>query len=81
MTAGDESDDPHRGDAVIPFPFSRVKPLKTASDDEPACYGAIAVALKIPHEQTTGHWCSRCAKIWYGYLLEVTCPTCGNRHG
>jgi hypothetical protein len=34
-----------------------------------------------PGRQATGHWCSRCRGIWYGYLLEVTCPVCGNRHG
>lgn len=81
MTADDPSDDPASTNAVVPFPFSRVQPARTSDDGEPARYGAIAVALKIPHDQTTGHWCSRCAKIWYGYLLEVACPQCGNRHG
>lgn len=81
MTGGEDSENPGHGDAVIPFPFSRVTPAKTSSDEKLECYGAIAVALNIPREQTTGHWCSRCSKIWYGYLLEVACPTCGNRHG
>ena len=21
------------------------------------------------------------SRAWYGYLLEVACPACGNRHG
>ena len=41
----------------------------------------LAAQLGAPVEQTTGHWCSRCQGIWYGYPLEVTCPVCGNRHG
>lgn len=81
MTAGDDSDDPRRGGAVIPFPFSRVTPAKTTGGEEPEIYGAIAAALNIPADQTSGHWCSHCCKIWYGYLLEVACPACGNRHG
>ena len=31
--------------------------------------------------QLTGHWCSRCAGIWFGFPLEVECPACGNRNG
>ena len=81
MTRDSENDDAARPAAVISFPFSRIRPPQTADADEPVCYGALASALGIPHEQTTGHWCSRCHKIWYGYLLEVACPTCGNRHG
>ncbi len=41
----------------------------------------VAKLFGMPREQTTGHWCSRCQMIWYGYLLEVACPVCGNRHG
>jgi Zn finger protein HypA/HybF involved in hydrogenase expression len=41
----------------------------------------FAASLGAPVEQTTGHWCSRCQGIWYGFLLEVACPVCGNRHG
>jgi Zn finger protein HypA/HybF involved in hydrogenase expression len=67
--------------AVVPFPFSRVSPAQSASTQGEIVFGEMAAVLGIPQEQTTGHWCSRCNKIWYGYLLEVTCPTCGNRHG
>jgi hypothetical protein len=43
--------------------------------------GPLAQTLGPPAEQATGHWCRYCRGIWYGYLLEVTCPRCGNRHG
>ena len=79
MTAKDVEDDRDGEPAVIPFPFSRVRPAATAIDDGTVIYGEMASTLGNPHEQTTGHWCSRCSKIWYGYVLEVTCPTCGNR--
>ena len=41
----------------------------------------LARQLGLPDEQLNGHWCSRCAGIWYGCMLEVECPCCGNRHG
>jgi len=66
---------------VVPFPFSRVTPAQSGQSEGPAPYGEFANVIGAPREQTTGHWCSRCRKIWYGYLLEVACPTCGNRHG
>jgi hypothetical protein len=65
---------------VISFPFSRVAPPHSDAM-QPVTYGAFAELFGIPREQTTGHWCSRCRIIWYGYLLEVACPNCGNRHG
>jgi hypothetical protein len=34
-----------------------------------------------PDRQATGHWCSVCRGIWFGYPLEVSCPVCGNRRG
>ncbi len=78
MTGDDKSDE--RDASVVAFPFSRVKPVQsTAQPDE--IFGAFAETFGMPREQTTGHWCSRCQMIWYGYLLEVTCPVCGNRHG
>jgi hypothetical protein len=42
---------------------------------------ALARQLGLPEEQLSGHWCSRCQAIWYGCLLEVQCPACGNRSG
>ena len=41
----------------------------------------LARQLSLPDEQLSGHWCSRCRGIWYGCMLEVECPCCGNRHG
>ena len=81
MTGKDFEHDGDGEPAVVPFPFSRVRPSATSIDAGPVLYGAMAATLGIPHEQTTGHWCSQCSKIWYGYVLEVTCPACGNRHG
>lgn len=66
--------------AIVGFPFSRVSPARRANLTD-APYGKLAREIGIPIEQTTGHWCSSCRKIWFGYLLEVACPTCGGRHG
>lgn len=87
MSNSDDKDDNPAGIAkpiagsVAAFPYSRVAPSRLTDPDSPATYGAMASLFGIPHEQTTGHWCSFCRKIWYGYLLEVACPVCGNRHG
>ena len=42
---------------------------------------ALARQLDLPDHQLGGHWCGRCEGVWYGCLLEVECPRCGNRHG
>lgn len=42
---------------------------------------ALAQQLGLAEDQLGGHWCSRCAGIWYGCALEVQCPCCGNRQG
>ncbi|MDX8540774.1 hypothetical protein RFM23_24470 [Mesorhizobium abyssinicae] len=76
------SEDPKdQGTTVLRFPQSRVLPSGHA---EPTRYlgpGAMANVIGAPEHQTTGQWCSRCRGDWYGHLLEVTCPECGNRHG
>ena len=41
----------------------------------------LAQQLGLTDEQLGGHWCGRCEGIWYGCMLEVQCPRCGNRHG
>ncbi len=66
-------------DDVVPFPQWRVRP----SGSPPRLLGEsdFARRLGMPSRQATGHWCSRCQGIWFGYLLEVACPQCGNRHG
>ena len=66
---------------VVRFPLSRVrlagagKPFNELGESE------FSARLGSPRRQATGHWCSRCRGVWYGYLLEVACPVCGNRHG
>lgn len=80
-TPDDPDDTPDRSAPVIRFPQSRVR---IPGSDEPVKElgtSPLAARLGAPVEQTTGHWCSHCRGIWYGYLLEVTCPVCGNRHG
>lgn len=87
MSSSNEKDEKPTGSAnliagsVRAFPYSRVAPPRQGDPDIPVTYGAMAGLFGIPQEQATGHWCSHCRKIWYGYLLEVACPTCGNRHG
>ena len=44
-------------------------------------YSDLCRVIGRPRHQVIGHFCSRCDGIWYGYLLEVSCPACGNRHG
>lgn len=77
----DPKDDPKPGSAILRFPQSRVR--MPGSGEPPKIIGTsqLAGVLGAPSEQTSGHWCSHCRGIWYGYLLEVTCPVCGNRHG
>lgn len=65
---------------VLRFPQSRVR---ISGSNEPVReLGSSALVKRLGAvEQATGHWCSHCRGIWYGYLLEVACPVCGNRHG
>lgn len=42
---------------------------------------ALARHLALNEDQLGGHWCRRCQGIWYGCMLEVECPVCGNRGG
>ena len=73
--------DPSSAGGVVRFPQSRVSPPGVGRPTKYLGLGALARILGAPEEQATGHWCSRCQGIWYGYLLEVACPVCGNRHG
>ena len=69
-----------RDNDVIRFPQSRVTP----GGGNPITvlgFGRMAGIFGVPERQTTGHWCSRCRGVWYGYVLDVDCPVCGNRHG
>lgn len=67
--------------SVVRFPLSRVPPRGSRDPYRDLGVGRMAKTLGIPKEQMTGHWCSRCKGIWFGYLLEVECPCCGNRNG
>jgi hypothetical protein len=75
------SGDNDRATAVIRFPQSRVAPPRSAGPVKQLGLGRMASVIGVPEQQATGHWCSQCQGIWYGYLLEVACPVCGNRHG
>jgi hypothetical protein len=70
-----------KGSEVVPFPQSRVRPAGALEPTRFLGYGAYVEQLGLPSRQASGHWCSRCRGIWFGYLLEVACPKCGNRHG
>ena len=81
MTNDDSNRDAKISGQIVRFPFSRISPQAANQPVRELGYGAMSELIGIPQEQTTGHWCSRCQGIWYGYLLEVACPECGNRHG
>ncbi len=66
---------------LLRFPLARTRPPSRPGGREYEGPSPMAQALGAPIEQTTGHWCSHCQAIWYGYLLEVECPLCGNRNG
>jgi hypothetical protein len=80
MAENDDEPDCGTG-AVIGFPQSRVKPPGGKQPFTNLGHSPLAASLGAPVAQATGHWCSRCQGIWFGYVLEVTCPRCGNRHG
>jgi hypothetical protein len=82
MSAPDDADKDNPDAPVIRFPQSRVRLPGSAEPVRELGFTPFAKRLGgALSEQTTGHWCSRCRGIWYGYLLEVACPVCGNRHG
>ena len=76
-----QADDEDRGGDIVRFPQSRVPPAGSRQPFKQLGVSPFAARFGSPDRQATGHWCSRCRGIWYGYLLEVTCPVCGNRHG
>lgn len=83
-----DNDEPNNADAagndatlVVQFPLSRVRPRGSRGPAKQLGFGKMAQAIGMPREQTSGHWCSHCQGIWFGYLLEVECPVCGNRSG
>lgn len=78
----EDNDDGEKATAeVLRFPFSREPPNATPGGFTDLGTGALAKHLGMRPGQMTGHWCSRCRGVWFGYALEVECPRCGNRHG
>lgn len=65
----------------VPFPQTRVRPPGGLAPFKDLGNSQLADKLGVLREQTTGHWCSPCGGIWFGTLLEVECPVCGNRNG
>lgn len=76
-------DDPRRRDTadVLRFPQSKVPPPQTPGGFVDLGVTSLARQLGLADDQLSGHWCSRCQGIWYGYTLEVQCPRCGSRRG
>jgi len=67
---------------ILKFPASRTTPPGRSSGGFTHLgIGAMARHLGMRESQMTGHWCSRCHGIWFGYAFEVECPRCGNRQG
>ena len=81
MADADESGKTPPSSRVIRFPQSRVSLGGARAPFKQLGTSLFSARFGSPEHQATGHWCSRCRGIWYGYLLEVTCPVCGNRHG
>jgi hypothetical protein len=65
---------------VIPFPRAPAA-QGGATGVKDLGLSDLARKLGAPKRQGSGHWCSRCRGIWFGYLLEVACPRCGGRSG
>jgi hypothetical protein len=81
MTDKNDDDETQAPAEVVRFPQSRTAPPASVGGYKDLGIGAMARHLNMPKSQMTGHWCSRCTGIWFGYALEVECPQCGNRHG
>lgn len=81
MNIEDYDEDTRGAAPVLRFPLSRTTPAGSAGGFKDLGTGAVARHLGMTKGQMTGHWCSRCHGIWFGYALEVECPQCGNRHG
>jgi hypothetical protein len=79
--AESNSSEPYPPTNLVRFPQSRVSPSRANTPFRDLGSSELSKRLGMPEQQMTGHWCSRCQGIWYGYLLEVDCPACGNRHG
>lgn len=76
-----ESDDPGTQAAAGEFMRSLLVPTRPLGGQRELGITALAQRLGLREDQLGGHWCSRCQGIWYGCMLEVECPACGNRTG
>ena len=65
----------------LKFLSSHAAPPQTLGGARELGTTPLALQLGLEDWQLYGHWCRRCAGIWYGYTLEAECPCCGNRHG
>jgi hypothetical protein len=81
MVDGDDPDKTRPRSEIVRFPQRRARIAGADRPFKELGTSAFAARFGYPERQATGHWCSRCRGIWFGYLLEVTCPVCGNRHG
>lgn len=68
-------------DKATAFVRALVSPSRPLAGHRELGITALARQLGLKDEQLGGHWCSRCQGIWYGCMLEVECPACGNRQG
>jgi len=76
-SGGDDPDPPAAGG----FVRSLLAPGRALGGHRELGTSSLARQLGLMENQLGGHWCSRCQGIWYGYMLEVECPACGNRGG
>lgn len=65
----------------LPFPSSRIAPPRSPCGTRELGIGKMAQRLGVRDSHLNGHWCSRCQGVWYGLMLEIECPVCGNRRG
>jgi len=76
------ADDPEEShDKAAAFVRALVSPSRPLAGHRELGITALARRLGLRDDQLGGHWCSRCQGIWYGCMLEVECPACGNRQG
>ena len=66
---------------VIKFPQSRVPGTGKSRPVKNLGRTRFAEMIDPEGRRGTGHWCSRCQGVWYGFPIETQCPVCGNRHG
>ena len=70
-----------RNPDLIRFPQSRTRPKQDPEGFRNLGLSALARGVRRMQPNLKGHWCSRCKGIWFGFVGEVECPACGNRHG